>query len=262
MKWFLALALLLLVACTQTPRETTDSPATGPTDTPNLPAQNGELEVSGTGVQYHGNTTGYYVRPKGAQPYPGVVMIHEWWGLNDNIKAMADQLASEGYAVLAVDLFGRVATTPDEARNLTGGFNQTEGLANMRDAVAFLEAQDVTSVGSLGWCFGGAQSLQLGLNEDLDATVMYYGNVVTDPGNISRLEQPVLGIFGATDQSIPVAKVQEFDQALDAQGVDNQIHIYPGVGHAFANPSGANYNAPAAEDAWAKTVAFLNQNLQ
>jgi carboxymethylenebutenolidase len=111
----------------------------------------------------------------------------------------------------------------------------------------------------LGWCFGGGQSLQLALNTErpLAATVIYYGTLVTNQTELAEITWPVLGIFGAEDQSIPVDTVNQFKAALDANAVTNEIYIYDGVGHAFANPSGGNYAPEETTDAWDKTLAFL-----
>lgn len=202
------------------------------------------------------------------QKLPAVVMIHEWWGLNDNIKDMANELASEGYVVLAADLYnGEVATTPDKAMQLVGTVreNPEQAISNLQSAVQYLASlPNVNSsrIASLGWCFGGGQSLQLALNSEqnpLAATVIYYGNLVNDTNELSKINWPVLGIFGDQDQSIPVESVNAFEQALNETGVTNEIYIYPGVGHAFANPSGDNYAPAETADAWEKTLAFLKK---
>ena len=202
------------------------------------------------------------------QKLPAVVMIHEWWGLNDNIKDMANELASEGYVVLAADLYnGEVATTPDKAMQLVGTVreNPEQAISNLQSAVQYLASlPNVNSsrIASLGWCFGGGQSLQLALNSEqnpLAATVIYYGNLVNDTNELSKINWPVLGIFGDQDQSIPVESVNAFEQALNETGVTNEIYIYPGVGHAFANPSGDNYAPAETVDAWEKTLAFLKK---
>ena len=118
-------------------------------------------------------------------------------------------------------------------------------------------------IASLGWCFGGGQSLRLALAEKLDATVIYYGNLVTNEDDLSRINWPVLGIFGEQDQSIPVTTVKEFESSLNKLGIKNSINVYPGVGHAFANPSGASYAPEATQDAWKKTLEiFLDTNLK
>jgi carboxymethylenebutenolidase len=221
------------------------------------------VDVSVATVKYFGDVEGYLAEPQAEGQYPGVVVIHEWWGLNDHIRAMASELAGEGYRVLAVDLFGTVAATPDEAREQTSALDQEEAVENLQAASAYLRQAGSSRVASLGWCFGGGQSLQLALSgEDLEATVIYYGQLVTDPAALAALDQPVLGIFGDEDASISVEQVTQFQAALNQAGTPNSIYIYPGVGHAFANPSGMNYAAAETRDAWSKTLTFLAENLQ
>lgn len=218
-------------------------------------------------VSYHENVQGYLARPEEEGEYPGVVMIHEWWGLNENIKQMADSLASQGYVVLAVDLYnGEVATESSRAGELAGMVrsNPQQALANLNSAVDYLqEEQNSDKIASLGWCFGGGQSLLLALNNnETNATVIYYGTLVTDEEQLSEINTPVLGIFGSEDSSIPVETVNEFDSALDSLEIENEVYIYEGVGHAFANPSGMNYAPAETQDAWEKTLAFLEENLK
>lgn len=209
--------------------------------------------------------SGFVVEPKIVGKYPGVLMIHEWWGLNDNIKQMAKQLASEGYVVYAIDLYGQVATDSDKARELSGAVraNPQEALKKMKSAIKYLrDTKKATKVASLGWCFGGGQSLQISLNETLDATVIYYGTLVTDPAVLKSISGPVLGVFGAKDQGITVESVQSFEKALGDLSVEKQIYIYDNVGHAFANPSGSAYGEKEAIDAWDKTVKFLAESIK
>jgi carboxymethylenebutenolidase len=214
-------------------------------------------------ISYFEGANGYFVRPETSGNYPGVVLIHENRGLRPEIKSMAEELAKQGYTVLAVDLLGRVVETQEEARALTANFSQEEGIENMQAALDYLRRQGATKVASLGWCFGGAQSLQLALSgEGMDATVIYYGRLATSTDVLRPITWPVLGIFGGADQSISVQSVNEFDAALDTLGISNEIYIYPGVGHAFANPSGMNYAPQETKDAWKKTVAFLNKHLK
>jgi carboxymethylenebutenolidase len=225
--------------------------------------EEGDRKVVAEEVKYHNNVAGYYARPETEGEYPGVVMIHEWWGLNDNIRTMARRLASFGYNVLAVDLYnGQVATTQDEATRLVGSLDKEAAVANMKEAATYLRNQKSVKIGSLGWCFGGGQSLQLALNDSLDATVIYYGNLITDRTILSSVQWPVLGIFGDEDRSIPVATVNEFEKTLDDLNVENEIYVYTGVGHAFANPTGASYAPSETQDAWQKTVAFLDKHLK
>jgi carboxymethylenebutenolidase len=224
----------------------------------------GDYQVKTESVSYFQNANGYLAQPDVEGEYPGIIMVHEFWGLNDNIKDMAEKLASHGYIVFAVDLYdGQVAATSDEARQLMGSFDQQQYTDNMNTAVAYLEENyNPQMIGSIGWCFGGGQSLQLALNnENMDATVIYYGQLVTDKEELSKISWPVLGIFAALDQGIPPEKVNEFKAALDELQIQNEIHIYPDVNHAFANPSGDRYAPEAAKDAWQKTLEFFDSNL-
>jgi len=228
-----------------------------------------KVQATGASVTYaQDGSLGYIARPARPGVYPAVVMIHEWWGLNDHIKNMARILADEGYVVLAVDLYqGEVATDPAVAGKKAGEVreNPAPALANMQAAVAYLRTQpDVQSekIASLGWCFGGQQSLNLALgSKDLAATVIYYGNLVTDAERLASITWPVLGIFGETDTSVPVESVRAFESALKTAGVEQKIYVYPGVGHAFANPSGQRYAPKETVDAWEKTLNFLRAHL-
>lgn len=222
------------------------------------------FEIQTQEPEYAPGIKGFYSEPKEPGDYPGIVMIHEWWGLNDNIKDTAKKLAGQGYRVLAVDLFGKVATTPEDATAQVRSLDQTAALENLKTAVAFLREKGSLKIASLGWCFGGGQSLALSLSgEKLDATVLYYGTpLVTDEEKLKAITWPVLGIFGAKDQAIPVSSVNAFESSLNALHIENSITIYPNVGHAFANPSGANYAPAETKDAWDKTLAFLADHLK
>lgn len=213
--------------------------------------------------------TGYLAVPEDApEGLPGLIVIHEWWGLNDNIKMMTRNLAAEGYTALAVDLYGnKVAESPEKAREyvMEAMNNMDASVENLKAAYQYLSEQhQAAQVGSIGWCFGGGMSLNtaLALPTEIDATVIYYGRLVTDPDQLSTLEMPILGIFGEEDGSIPVSQVNEFEATLDSLDKEVQIHIYEGAGHAFANPSGTRYQKEAAEDAWEKTTAFFDYYLK
>jgi len=134
----------------------------------------------------------------------------------------------------------------------------------MNSAVEYLEERfSVESIGSIGWCFGGGQSLNLALNNpSMDATVIYYGQLVTDPSSLSKISWPVLGIFAGLDTGIPEETVGEFESALNDLGIENEIIIYPRVNHAFANPSGDRYAPNEAKNAWEKTLDFFETNLK
>ena len=225
-------------------------------------------EQMGTTIAFGGQGAyhGYYVPGKDGQKLPGLVMIHEFWGLNSSIKAEADKYAGAGYNVLAVDLFGKVAATPEEARKQVQGLDQQAATAHLLAAADYLRALPSSNgrIGSLGWCFGGGQSLNLALNDPrLNAAVIYYGQPVTDPRQLAKIKAPILGQFGEADQSIPLARVNEFSQALNAAVVAHLIYTYPGAGHAFANPTNTNaYNRDAALLANTRTEEFLNRYLK
>jgi carboxymethylenebutenolidase len=225
-------------------------------------------------VEYFPDSQGYLVYPVSSndtvgKKLPAVVMIHEWWGLNENIKNMANLLAKQGFVVLAADLYkGEVANNPERAMELvqTVRNNQNNSINNLQSAVKYLSLLpnvDSSKIASLGWCFGGGQSLQLALNSQdhpLAATILYYGTpLVTYKALLSKIKWPVLGIFGDKDQSIPIEEIKQFGNSLNQSGITNNIHIYKGVGHAFANPSGDNYAPKETEDAWQKTLSFLKK---
>lgn len=213
--------------------------------------------------------SGYLARPMNAagKALPGIIVIHEWWGLNDNIRMMTRRLAGEGYTALAVDLYGgRSASTPQEAQALAGSVMAATrpAMENLRQAAEFLKQEEhAPKVASIGWCFGGGWSLGAGvaLPELVDAVVMYYGRPITDPAELRSLNGPLLGLFGGADRGIPVSDVEAMERALKELGKDATVHIYPGAAHAFANPSGTAYDPAAAEDAWQRTTAFLARTL-
>jgi carboxymethylenebutenolidase len=210
---------------------------------------------------------GYFAAPADVfQPLPAIIVIHEWWGLNDNVRAMADRLAGQGYMVLAVDLYGgETAETPEQARQLMlRVVEDTEPAAdNIKAAYDFLETAGAPRIASVGWCFGGGWSLQAAqlLPDELDASVIYYGQVTSDEDKLRPVTAPILGLFGAEDSGIDVESVEAFRTALERLRKEHEIHIYPGVGHAFANPTGRNYDAEAAADAWTRTIEFLDRHL-
>ncbi len=231
-----------------------------------LKTDKGEFTVMTETVTYFENYTGYLAMPDtDEENLPGVILIHEVWGLNDNMKEMAEELASHGYVALAVNLYGTdAATTIDEGRQLMSSYYPQKGVDNMSGAVDYLqENYGVQKIGSIGWCFGGGQSLELALNNpNMDATVIYYGRLTTDQERLSSISWPILGIFAGLDTGITPETVNEFEKALDDLGIQNEIHIYPNVNHAFANPYGERYAPEETKDAWEKTLAFFEATLK
>jgi carboxymethylenebutenolidase len=207
---------------------------------------------------------GYVAEPK-QSPRGALLVLHEWWGLNDHVKASADTWASLGYLTLAVDLYGgKVATTPDEAGKLMQGLDAAHAAAVEKAGVAWLkENGHGKKIATLGWCAGGGQSLlaSLGSPADVAATVMYYGMPVTDVAQLKTLRGPLLGIWAKKDGWITPEKVAAFDVALTEAGVKHSFHSFD-ADHAFANPTGGRYNPAAAAEANTLTEKFLAQALK
>jgi len=228
---------------------------------PNAPQPAGKavkLEVAGHPSQ------AYVAHPKG-KPQGALLVIHEWWGLNDWVKHQADELAALGYLALAVDLYkGKVATDPKEAQQLMGSKDEKWGARVENAGLKWLKKNaQGAKVATLGWCMGGGESLKASLGDpkDVDATLMYYGLPVTDVAKLKTLRGPLLGIWANKDGWITPDKVAQFDKALTEAGVKHEFHAYD-ADHAFANPSGGRFNPDAAMDAWEVTVKFLAANLK
>jgi carboxymethylenebutenolidase len=233
------------------------------------PARSGAQ--SSTSVQYQsGNTTvtGYLALPRSQGQHPAIIVIHEWWGLNDWVRQQADKFADQGYVALAVDLYrGQLATDPETAHELSRGLPQDRAIADLKAAFDYLVSRhdvEADKIGVVGWCMGGGYAVLLAENEPkLAACAVNYGALPTDPANIAKIEAPVLGNFGAEDHGIPPAAVNAFAAAMKAQGKSVDVKIYDGAGHAFENPdNGAGYRPEAAKDAWNRMLTFFNSILQ
>lgn len=227
-----------------------------------------EIETRSVRFKSGGDTVQAYLaipRAKGA--LPGMLVIHEWWGLNDWVKAQADALAKQGYVALAVDLYrGKVATEVMEAHELSRALPEDRALRDLKAGFEYLRRLPQTRgkrLGVIGWCMGGGWCLTLGVSEPrLSACVIYYGRLLTDEAVLKRIPCPVLGIFGDRDRGIPVEMVRAFESELKRLGKRVQIHIFSGAGHAFANPNNERgYNAEAAQKAWQMTLDFLKRTL-
>jgi len=206
--------------------------------------------------------------PPGKGPFPAIVVIQEWWGLNDWVKEQASKLADQGYLALAVDLYrGKVATTPEEAHELSRGLPHDRADRDLLAAADYLRSQknvDPKRVGSIGWCMGGGYSLDLALNDPkLKATVINYGHLATDETSLRKIDAAILGIFGGQDKGIPVADVNNFESRLKALGKTADTHVFPDAGHGFENPNNKQaYRADDAAQAWKLTVDFLAKYLK
>jgi len=213
--------------------------------------------------------SGFLVTPAGKGPFPAVVVIQEWWGLNDWVKDQARSLTKEGYVALAVDLYrGKVTAKEEEAHQYMMGLSEDRALSDLKGAVAFLSGRsDVKKdrIGSIGWCLGGKYSLKLAVNEPtLAAAVAYYGAPPTKLEEIEKIKAPVLGTFGAEDKGPSPDQVKAFEAAMKKAGKSVDIKLYEGAGHAFANVNNpwGGYREAAAKDAWARTLAFFAKHLK
>jgi carboxymethylenebutenolidase len=212
--------------------------------------------------------SGILYTPTGKGPFPALVVIHEWWGLNDWVKEEASKLADQGYVALAIDLYrGKVATTPDEAHQIMRGVPDDRANRDLLAATAFLGSQknvDPARIGSIGWCMGGGYSLNLAIADPkLKVAVINYGHLASDDATLKKINAAILGIFGGQDKGIPPADVKKFESQLKALGKTVDIHIFPDAGHAFENPNNkTGYRADDAAEAWKLTTTFLAKYLK
>lgn len=249
-QWMIAIVLLPLLAIT----------ARAEIKTSDITFKSGDEEIKG-----------FLAIPDGKGPFPAIVVIQEWWGLNDWIKQNARHFAELGYVALAPDLYrGKVTDDMAVARQLLMGLPRDRAMRDLKGAVDTLVARsDVRkdSIGDIGWCMGGMYSLQLALNDDrIKACAMCYGAVVTDPEQLKSLKATVLGVFGEEDKGIPAAGVRTFEEALKkANKKVEKIHLYK-AGHGFMRPqNGPNknpeYRESEAKSAWQEVDQFFAKNL-
>jgi carboxymethylenebutenolidase len=211
--------------------------------------------------------SGYLALPEGGGKHPAIIVIHEWWGLNDWVKEQAQRYAAQGYVALAVDLYrGKVGTTQDEAHILMRGLPDDRGLRDLEAAYAYLASRpDVDSgkIGSIGWCMGGGWSIKLAEDQPkLAAFVVNYGPLPTDAAIIAKIKAPMLGNFGADDKGIPPESVHAFEAAIKADGKNPDIKIYDGAGHAYQNPNNKEgFRPEATSDSGKRIDAFFSKYL-
>lgn len=212
--------------------------------------------------------SGYLVTPGIEGRHPGLVLVHEYFGLVDWSKEQARKFAAEGYVVLAVDLFrGKTTTDPDTAHEFSMGLPRDRALRDLEGAFQYLASRpDVNGdkIGSVGWCMGGGYSLRLAVSEPrLAACIVNYGPMPTDPAALAAIHAPVLGNFGADDAGITPDAVHKFESAMKDLGKSIDVKIYAGAGHQFQNPNVKTaYRAEASTDAWQRMVEFLDKDLK
>jgi carboxymethylenebutenolidase len=209
---------------------------------------------------------GYVATPASGRG-PGVVVIQEWWGLNDNIKGIADRLASEGFVALAPDLYeGKVTHEPDEAGKLMMSMKIEQAAKDLTGAVDYLVSSDATTgekVGSIGWCMGGGLSLYLAtLKPQIGACVIYYGVVPGAQPDLSKIEGAILGHYAENDNFASPESARELEMKLKSLGKDVEFHIYPGTEHGFFNDTRPEVHKPEqSKQTWERTLAFFRKHL-
>jgi carboxymethylenebutenolidase len=220
-------------------------------------------------VEYPSNAhtgVGYVARPEGAGPFPGVIVIQEWWGLEEHIKDVARRFAAEGFVALAPDLYhGEVATEPDEARKLAMAMDRERAAKEIDGAITYLRGLSYVEpkqVGVIGFCMGGGLALLTACrNEHVGASAVFYGGPMGDLDQVKQLHGAIFGAYGGADQGIPRERVDALRQALESAGKQAEIKVYPGAPHSFFNDTRDSYRADAAQDAWAKSLALFRQQL-
>ncbi len=216
---------------------------------------------------------GFLAMPKGKGPFPGIVVIQEWWGLNDWMKEQTKRIAGEGYVALCPDLYrGKVTDQPNVARQLMMGLPRDRAMRDLKgalDHLAGMEQVEKDKLGSIGWCMGGGYSLQLALaDKRVKACAMCYGRVIIEPKGVENLDAAVLGIFGEDDMGIKAEDVRKFEDALKTSGKKvEKVHLFKGAGHGFMREFNApgrknpEYRADQTTEAWQAIDAFFAKQL-
>jgi carboxymethylenebutenolidase len=227
---------------------------------PRITAEMIEIPGSAPGLK------GYLAKPREGRKFPAVIVVHENRGLNPHIKDVARRLAVEGFAAVAIDYLSPLGGTPadeDKARDMIGTLKIDDLVAWSRGALATIVAREDTTddIGTVGFCWGGGVVNELAAADpDVDAAVVYYGRQPA-PEKVSRIVAPLLLHYAGLDQGIN-AGIPAFEQALKAAKKRYELHIYPGVNHAFNNDTGSRYDKPAADLAWSRTLGFLKKYLR
>lgn len=212
-----------------------------------------------------GTLMGYLARPEEQGSHPGVIVIQEWWGLNEHIKDLTRRFAQAGYVALAPDLYhGVVTSEPDEARKLVMQLDRDAAVSEIGSAIEHLLAQDYVAgpkLGTVGFCMGGWLVLQTAIdNEKVGASVAFYGSPLSDE-EVARVKAPVMGNYGSLDGGIPVERVKQMEAALNAAGIENDIKVFEGAQHAFFNDTRPSYHEAASKEAWSRTLGWFEKYL-
>jgi carboxymethylenebutenolidase len=222
-----------------------------------------EVEFEANG----GTAPGYLAVPESGKG-PGVIVLQEWWGLDDSVKRMVDRFAEEGFVALAPDLYrGETTDQPSEAEQKMMAMSMDQAEKDMRGAVDYLtehEAYDGSGVGSVGFCLGGGLAVWAATaNPKVDAVVTYYYVLPHGKPDFSKVNAPVLGHFGTNDDFVSVEDAKALEKELNDAGADAKFEFYEGAGHAFAGDHNriGTYDEGKAKEAWRKTIDFLKRHL-
>lgn len=230
---------------------------------PHLQTRTVEFAVEGGG-----KAAAFEARPSGTGAYPGVLVVQEWWGLNDHIRDIAERLAAEGFVALAPDLYkGKTTKDPDLAAAWMAALDREEAMTILLAALRFLQEKEpvyAEHIGVVGFCMGGSYALLLACRVPaLKAAIPFYGDVPDPISEVSKIRCPVLFIAGGKDKWINESKVRPLEEAFDQYGVQGEVRVYPEADHAFFNDTRPDvYNAPAAQDAWTRALGLLSRTLK
>jgi carboxymethylenebutenolidase len=214
--------------------------------------------------------SGFLCRPKQTEASPGILLIQEWWGLNDHIKEVAQRLAKEHYVVFAPDLYSRlgnvVTKNGAEAAKLIGSLPSAQLLSDLIDAIHYLKGLpqvDAGKAGVIGFSVGGSFALSIACRtEQIRCAVPFYGQIPPD-AELGKISAPILYFYGEEDGWIQKTEVERLKSALKENKKGGEIKTYPGSPHAFFNDTRREvYNPEAAKDAWNRTLAFLKKYLK
>jgi carboxymethylenebutenolidase len=266
----LSLAILILAACTNADTPPTRTSATTAEDhtghaTPSA-TTGASAKHGGSAVSLRDGASGYLALPTRANG-GAVIVIQEWWGVDDWVREQADRFAQQGYVALAVDLYrGRTAASADEAHELMRGLPEDRAMTDLKAGFDYLAGRDEVDpkrIGAIGWCMGGGYALALASAEPrLAASVINYGRLISDPATIGAIKPPILGNFGGADRGIPAEDVRRFAAALNAAKGRADFKIYEGAGHAFMNPNNqAGYDASVSANAWQRIDEFFGRTI-
>lgn len=211
--------------------------------------------------------TGYLAIPEGDGPFPGVIVVQEWWGLDEHIKDVAERFAKEGFAALAPDLYhGQVTKEPNEAQKLMMSLNMGKASKELVQAADYLASRPEIGgrgIGATGFCMGGGLALTLATeSEHIKAAAPFYGGNPSPIDKVADLRGPVVASYAEHDGWITATVREELKQALSKAGIQHEIKVYPGTEHAFFNDTRTEvHNREASEDAWQRVLTLFRENL-